>query len=940
MSTDTDYVIAVKGKDAALRKAAADFIELALNPWNPQRNDKKTLTRLDVFRNESKSAGFFTPSSLCEEAAKLFPGVSVSFSSKNEYGYTEDGQWTESGEPPKDTQNTVATKVLERVRAEVEQLQNRVEWLEPLAGWASGNGAPKKTCEAILGALAEAEQAKKEVTAALEAEAEKENEKEIEAVKKLESMTRWRFHPVLTVESELIGKLEKPILWRCRNGWLDDEETEWGDVWEPCESGDVARMLDQAVEDGCESLAIGSPVTPTSKAVSKFLESQVHESLEQGHSSRIFVRDDKGVVTVTAKILKHVASFVWLHSVKHLSDPAFKAGAKQAMRLSESLDGATLWKISDETALRSDKYGFGQDIEGCLVLSESHAFVATRNALDRDSPSGRVFCVSLNDGSATWISSRTFFDCRALVASDESTLLAVCIGSDRIACLVCFDSATGKDRWHAPIQLSDRYFTVTASPEIAVLLSYKTNEASISWWRISSGEKLVEHRLTDAWNQPELAMDTLRTYVAGKSSVTAFGPEGENLWTVHLPECDSTEICLTGNNTIVVSRGNQGVVCMHCENGATAWTVAQDEAWAAFSSVGENDLGFFGSPGVCAARDLRSGSLRWKIETGDESSSAKPLVITSEAVLLKIGYSRYEWFGLSDGTKLGAFGLCTAGNGSGHADGVMAGNGLLACLGSPLQDTLQLVCVDLGIGSPSGVWPMSRQGPGGASFLRIKEKTGYKKFIKAWKDGEDLSPQLAKFTPAPDSDKAREARIHGIIRGHELIAQARSWVEPSIGSGKTATARGAQWRLVMAYGGFELLAKSLAGAKDRGLDDKAVDLLIGKLALPVFEPLAPPPIEKSTLKEWMDEEDASDVLDFLKMDKGDRNRFDAWLAKQKALTTWTDALLLAKAFRNATAHGALSPRQLEEWKLGEGVSRLTEEIFRVDEAVFDVLGKS
>ena len=234
---------------------------------------------------------------------------------------------------------------------------------------------------------------------------------------------------------------------------------------------------------------------------------------------------------------------------------------------------------------------------------------------------------------------------------------------------------------------------------------------------------------------------------------------------------------------------------------------------------------------------------------------------------------------------------------------------------------------------------MDRQGPGGAAFLRIQEKPGYKQFIKAWKDREDLSHRLANFAPHPDSDKAREARIHGIIRGHELIAQARSWVEPSIGSGKTATARGAQWRLVMAYGGFELLAKSLAGAKDRGLDDKAVDLLIGKLALPVFEPLAPPPIEKSTLKEWMDEEDASDVLDFLKMDKGDRNRFDAWLAKQKALTTWTDALLLAKAFRNATAHGALSPRKMEEWKLGEGVSRLTEEIFRVDEAVFDVLGR-
>jgi hypothetical protein len=267
---------------------------------------------------------------------------------------------------------------------------------------------------------------------------------------------------------------------------------------------------------------------------------------------------------------------------------------------------------------------------------------------------------------------------------------------------------------------------------------------------------------------------------------------------------------------------------------------------------------------------------------------------------------------------------------------------MLICAGSPtMGDATQLICVDLGIGSPSGDWPIDRQGPGGAAFLRIQEKPGYKQFIKAWKDGEDgedLPHRLAKFAATPDSDKARVARIHRIIRGHELIAQARSWVEPSIGSGKTATARGAQWRLVMAYGGFELLAKSLAGAKDRGLDEKAVDSLIGKLALPMFEPLAPPPIDKSSLKDWMDEEDASDVLDFLKMDKGDRNLFDAWLAKQKALTTWTDAVLLAKAFRNATAHGALSPSKIEEWKLGEAVSRLTEEILRIDEAVFEVLG--
>lgn len=44
MSTDTDYVIKIKGKNAAPRKATDDFIELSLHPWNPSREDKKTLT--------------------------------------------------------------------------------------------------------------------------------------------------------------------------------------------------------------------------------------------------------------------------------------------------------------------------------------------------------------------------------------------------------------------------------------------------------------------------------------------------------------------------------------------------------------------------------------------------------------------------------------------------------------------------------------------------------------------------------------------------------------------------------------------------------------------------------------------------------------------------------------------------------------------------------
>ena len=172
MSTDTDYVITIKSKDAALRKAAADYIELLLTPWTPQRDNKKTLIRIDVFRNESNARGLLVPSSLCQDAAKLFPSTDVSFESKNEHGNTEEGQWNEEGSPPKDINATVAAKALERIQSDVESLENRVDWLTPLAEWASSNKIAKKSLEQVKEALKGAKVAKEELATKNKAEEE------------------------------------------------------------------------------------------------------------------------------------------------------------------------------------------------------------------------------------------------------------------------------------------------------------------------------------------------------------------------------------------------------------------------------------------------------------------------------------------------------------------------------------------------------------------------------------------------------------------------------------------------------------------------------------------------------------------------------------------------------------------------------------------------
>ncbi|NCY22391.1 hypothetical protein EBX31_10625, partial [bacterium] len=84
---------------------------------------------------------------------------------------------------------------------------------------------------------------------------------------------------------------------------------------------------------------------------------------------------------------------------------------------------------------------------------------------------------------------------------------------------------------------------------------------------------------------------------------------------------------------------------------------------------------------------------------------------------------------------------------------------------------------------------MIRQGEGGASFLTTVEKSGYKQFVEAWKANQDLSPHLARLWVPSVDEGAKIARIHGIIRGHEMVAQAKLWAEPAIGPGKTAPAR-------------------------------------------------------------------------------------------------------------------------------------------------------
>jgi hypothetical protein len=142
----------------------------------------------------------------------------------------------------------------------------------------------------------------------------------------------------------------------------------------------------------------------------------------------------------------------------------------------------------------------------------------------------------------------------------------------------------------------------------------------------------------------------------------------------------------------------------------------------------------------------------------------------------------------------------------------------------------------------------------------------------------------------------------------------------------------------MAYSGIELMVKSLTAMGKGGLGPAEVGALVSKLPLPAMEPIASPSLDRKAIKGWLEQLDQEEALDFLKTDKGDRSQIQYWLFDQKSCSSWTDALLLAKALRNCTAHGALSPNKVEQWGLAEAFIQLPQILFKIDASIFQVLG--
>jgi outer membrane protein assembly factor BamB len=727
MSTDTDYIITIKGKDAALRKAAADYIELLLQPWGPQRDDKKTLTRMNVFRNESNARGLLAPSSLCEDAAKLFPGTDVSFESKNEYGNTEEGQWNEDGDAPKDANGTLALKALERIKLEVKQIDRQVAWLTPLAKWAAANKAPRKFLEQIKEALNEAKTDKKKLADKATIEKRLKIEVKTKNALALEAATRWSFHPVLVTKNRRIGTLGKPRIWK----WAGSRSK---GSWSPCESKVVEECIAEAIRQRCASVCIGFPFSPDSSEGQNFLETQTYDAIKE-ESPYIFLQTPGRFRGLGLGIHKYKDTFHALLSPEDTDQSQLNLPIKEQLQLSSTLENSGVFQILDEKAVSRDKDRgvFNTEIRSdCMACQGSHVFLATDNSSREDNPAGRIYCLSQADGKIVWSSEYRFHVCVNFIVLDSSKVIAL-VGTGGSPFLVCLDAATGVEQWRKPFQKDiGPSFRLAGSGDTALLLSYskspvrlgapgsssytyETQSARLFWIKLSTGEVFLEKTLPkEDWPEPELALDGKRIYVAGKTWITALTHDGTEVWKVYLPKADRCQVVLTGTGKALLSRGDGGVTCVNCETGATVWNSQDHKIWGAL--VGGNDTAFLTGDNCCMARNANDGSLLWhKILNNESGRFYETPVLVNEKVFVIHKYDILKWFDVTSGTDIGE--VCF----DAKSDIFPSQNGAWVAvenvwLGSRGAGT-QVVCLNSKVSPPKGPWPMKYQGEGRASFL-------------------------------------------------------------------------------------------------------------------------------------------------------------------------------------------------------------------------------
>ncbi|NET41054.1 MAG: hypothetical protein F6K15_03550 [Okeania sp. SIO2B3] len=209
----------------------------------------------------------------------------------------------------------------------------------------------------------------------------------------------------------------------------------------------------------------------------------------------------------------------------------------------------------------------------------------------------------------------------------------------------------------------------------------------------------------------------------------------------------------------------------------------------------------------------------------------------------------------------------------------------------------------------------------------------------SWKDDQSkctrIKEKLVYFSQDHyDTPEHIDKVIKALCRGVSLTQAAVDWQNPHIGDDssprkKHEKLRGIQWQLVIAYAGFEITAKGLMNYFERNTKPEIIRDFINKCKLPCYQKLEPPtPKEKSNLEKWLNKEDEA-IADFLGVTAGDARIINQWLVNSQAVCNWEEAVKLAKALRNVTAHGFLQPTKVGQWKLKSSFRTLADNLAEI-----------
>ena len=930
MSTqDTDYTIVIKGKPPEAREAAADYITLLLNPWRPDRSDKKTQVKIEVFRNEMHSRGFLEPVDLAKEAAELIPGILITVEGRSQTGNIDEN-FQEMGSLTEAPFDKVAEKVLSKLEVVVESDSNRHQWIEPLMDWSKDVSLCKDSLKLIKDQFKITQAAAKKAEEEKKLTEEKEElvrlEKDREAGKlhaRFQEQLKWNYNPIDSLPSVKIGVLGMPYL-------AEEDNRPNRFIHIPIKlskTPEAKRFLDSIKTGDEQACYIKSP------SGTKFILLLDNRGLFQrkdafelcfyyfegnGFDLDVFSKIIEGLELFFSEMVTTSEALKSSDSTPQISKEV--VADTDGIYVTSQLTGGLFLQKLDETGNVTLSVPTGMNSSWGMCMGEERIYVSGESSVEGD-----PYCIIAisKDGSIAWKidlpsnPDRSFnkFDyCKIMGTSPD--LFVYCLNNN------AFDE---------PLIDSKNLVAVDSK----------------------SGNRLWDREITQ---QPSaLAMDSSKIYAADSTHIHAFDHQGGIIWSRELPDISIPAdeyampvlgLALDGKGNLLVSLNQSGVVGMSCEDGKTLWSLQIEKVVS--SIVIGSDGGSYLTSGEddvtrVHAVDSKKGSLLWTSEIPEAPGHKAPLpspTITEKGVMIATE-QRITLLDKKDGSDIWVI----------ANEFPFPLNSAIRLI--PLQQSLlcnsnsnklqyrlphSLACLASDFGTLSGPWPIAGGNGANSNYLQTGKKAGFREFIADWRERRSVAPRLARLNPQFTDESQIGSHVHGIIRGRELLKNAREWSEPEIGQGPSAKYRGLQWKLVMAYSGTELLIKSLATMGKGGLGPAEVEALILKLPLPAFDAIPSPSLERQSFKDWLEELDQDAVLDFLKTDKGDRSQIQSWLLDQKPCTTWTDALLLAKALRNCTAHGALSPNKVEQWGLSEAFKQLPQALFKIDAAIFEVLG--